>query len=459
MALTYDGSNGLFTRLGKIFGMADAVRTHQLDLKTKLEGILAEYTDADMYMIAPLVSSIESRIQQSGLILNDLQRVATDTLVETCYEDSLVSTRQVMPERTLEQALLYLQREMVADSETVDRTTISKAAVAAGASNTGNGTMIFSELVPLQWSAGGTQYPHIRTERLEVRCRRDAQDDAIRSGEEEFEVRGWVSWPNLDYRFPAGSGTRTVLTAVHAGVDAGARFDNQLRNGDFEAFSTANLPDGFTASVGTAGTHFGQETTNFYRGASALKLIGDGSNLTKLRQQLGNTDGTPAKIIADRLYLMTCVVRDNGASTSAGVLRVSLQDGAGTVVSGSDMTASYTQTGTSFTRFYSVFRAPLSLPSTVYAVIELTTALNSGGVMYIDELVLVEMRQIAPGGTGLVVLAGSTDWVVNDTLTLASTNNGEGLMNAAFDRHFDMYGKGIVLPNSTTPTIADGLIS
>lgn len=455
MALTYDGANGLFTRLGKLFGMVDAVRAHQLDLKSRLEALMAEYSDADMHMIAQLVANIEIRLTQTAGILTDLQRACVDTVVETCYDDSLVSTRGVLPERNLEQALLYLQREMVDDTETVNRTTISKAAVATGASNTGNGTLIFSELVPLAYSAGGTQYPHIRSERIEVRCIQDAQDGSIRSGEELFEVRGWASFPNLDYRFPAGSGTRMRMPCVHAGVDAGARYENLLRNSTFEAF-TSNLPDGWTASVGTAGTHFGSTSSPVYRGSTALKLIGDGSNLTKLRQQLGTNDGTPATIVADRLYLLTCVARVN-AGASAGVLRISLEDAAGTEISGTASTQSYT-VGTSYNRISVAFRAPLALPSTVYAVIELTTALNSGGEWYIDEMVLCEMRQIAAGGTGMVVLAGSTNWVVNDSLRLLATNNAEGDFNAAFDRLFDMYGLGIVLPNSTTPSISDGLI-
>jgi hypothetical protein len=95
----------------------------------------------------------------------------------------------------------------------------------------------------------------------------------------------------------------------------------------------------------------------------------------------------------------------------------------------------------------------------VYAVIELTTALNSGGILYIDELALVEMRQIAAGGVGIVVAAGSTNFVANDALRLLVTNNGEGALNTAMDRMFRLYETGVVLPNSGTPTILDSLIS
>lgn len=456
MALTYDGTDGIFTRLGKLFGMADAVRAHQLDLKTRMQALQAEYNDTDFHMVASLVANLEARLSSTGLILSDIQQACVNTLVETCYADSLVSSRGVLPERNVEQALLYLQREMVADSETVDRTTVSKSAVAAGSGNTGNGTLLFSELPPLAMAAGGTQYPNCRTERIEVRCVQDAQDGSIRAGEERFELRGWAAYPNLDYRFPAGSGTRMRVTAVHAGVDSGARYENQLRNSGFENF-TSNLPDGWTAVTGTAGTHFGQETSLYYRGASALKFMGDGSTLTKIRQQMGSVDGTPNAIVADRLYCLTAVVRVNG-SASAGVIRFSLEDSGGTEVSSTGMLQSYS-VGTTYTRLTTYFRAPLALPSTVYAVVELTTALNSGGIFYIDELVLAEMPQIAAGGVGVVVAAGSTNFVVNDALRLLVTNNGEGAINTAMDRMYRMYELGVVLPNSTTPTILDSLIS
>jgi len=456
MALTYDGTNGLFTRLGKLFGMMDAVRTHQLDLKTRAEAVLAEYSDADMYMVAPLLANLEARLQQTGAILADLQRACTDTLVETCWADSLVSTRGVLPERTLEQALLYLMREMAADSETVNRTSVTKASVAAGGSNTGTGTLVASELVPLAFSAGGTQYPNVRTERLEVRCVQDAQDGAIRSGEEVFELRGFSAYPNLDYRFPAGSGVRMRMPSVHAGVDSGPRYSNQLRNSGFDAF-TSDLPDGWAATTGAASTDFGEETSVVYRGASSLRFDGDGATLTKLRQELGTADGTTGTLVADRLYVLSFVGRSDGSATT-GVVRVSLQNAAGTVITGASTTVSYTALAT-WTRSTVTFRAPLSLPSTVYAVVELTTAVSNGHSMYVDEVVLAEMRQIAPGGEALVVLAGDTDFVVNDNLRLVKTNNAEGDFNVAFDRMFDMYGKGLVLPNSGTPSINDALIS
>lgn len=459
MALTYDGTNGLFTRLGKLFGLAEAVRTHQLDIRTRIAAIQAEYSSTDAYMVGALVGAMESRIIASGIILNEIKSAAESTLIETTYADAGVSTRSVMPSKTVSDALLYLIREMQLDSETVQATTVTKASVSVGTGNTGNGTLLFTELPPLSLGSGVTQYPNIRTERIEIRCTSDAQSKDIAAGSELFSIRGQAAFPNLDYRFPAGSGVDFSMPCLNPALDTGARYGQLARNGAFTNFTTANIPDYWTVSVGTAGTHFGQETTTTYRGGSAFRMIGNGSTLAKIRQQLASDSGSPYTIASDRLYVLAIAARVN-AGASAGVVRVSLQDASGTVLTGASFNVSYT-IGTTYTWQHVFFRAPLSLPSAVYVVVEQTTAINSGGEMYLDELVLAEVRQVAAGGQGIVILPGSTDWVVNDHLRLVSTNNGEGEFNTEFDRFYAMYEKGLLLPAAASPseTIADSLIS
>lgn len=458
MALTYDGTNGLFTRLGRLFGLAEAVRTHQADIKTRIQNIQAEYTSADSYMIGALVGAMEARILAAGIILNDIKTAAEQTLVEMCYNDSGSSTRSVLPSRTVYDALLYLIREMTLDSETVQSTVITKAAVSVGSGNTGNGTLLFTELPPLSLTSGVTQYPNIRTERIEIRCVQDAQGKALAAGSEIFQARGQTAFQNLDYRFPAGSGTDMMIPVTNPAVESGARYEQLLRNGSFATFTTANIPDYWTVSTGTAGTHFAQETTTTYRGGSAFRMIGDGATLAKLRQVLATDSGTPYTIQSDRLYVLAVAARVN-ASASAGTVRVSLQDGSGTVLTNASVAISW-NIGTTYAWQYGFFRAPLSLPSTIYAAIEQTVALNSGGIMYLDELVLAEVRQIAPGGQGIVILPGSTNWVVNDHLRLVATNGGEGEFSREFDRFYNMYEKGLLLPAAASPseTILDSLI-
>ena len=179
MAITYDGANGLFTRLGKLVGMMDAVRTHQNNLKTELADVQSVYSSADSYMIDELVGNIETRIAQTGSILQDIRASAERTLIEMCYADAKTSTRNAMDTRTVRDALVWLIREMSADTESVDETTNSKGTITYGASNNGNGVLATFAECPNILLSNTSVWPNARTELIDVRCIQDAQVGSI----------------------------------------------------------------------------------------------------------------------------------------------------------------------------------------------------------------------------------------------------------------------------------------
>ena len=459
MALTLTGTGGVFTRLGKIFGMMVDVRAHMNDIETEIADIQGAYAAADSWMVASLVAAKEARIAQAGGVMNDLRAIATDTLVEMCWTDSQTKTAGILPRKDLDSALLYLIRAMDTAVASVDGSEITISGVTYAAGNTGTGKLVVSVEPPNLPTSNVTYFTNARDEKLEVRCLQDAQGKAVLSGAETFEIRGFAAYDNLDRRFPAGSGVRIALTSASASIDAGGLGQNMLRNTDFENFTTANVADYWTTVTGTAGTHFGQETTTFLRGASAFKMIGDGTVLAEVRQQLGSTAGTPAQIQADRLYCLAVWIR-HSTGAGAGNVRIQLENAAGTAVSGTTIDTT-SAVGTSFTHKTIVFRAPRVLPSTVYVSIEQSTALAAAGVMYIDELCLVEMMQIAPGGCAVTVFAGATDWVADDSASLDITNGDQGDFCTFFDIAFNMYEKGLYLPQNYvgSETILDSLIS
>ena len=71
------------------------------------------------------------------------------------------------------------------------------------------------------------------------------------------------------------------------------------------------------------------------------------------------------------------------------------------------------------------------------------------------------MIPIAPGGQALAIIAGSSDWNVDDNARYSFTNGGGGAFVAAFDRLFDMYRRGLSLPQNylAGETIDDALTS
>lgn len=457
MALTLTGSGGVFTRLGKIFGMMSDVRTHMSDIETEIADVQGAYSAADSWMVASLVAAKEARIAQAGGVMNDLRAIAIDTLVEMCWADSQTGLSGILPRKDLESALLYLIRDMDAAVASVNLNTSSVGSPALGAGNTGTGKLVVSVEPTNLPTPNVATMSNVRNEKLEVRCIQDAQGQAILKGAETFEIRGLAAYDNLDRRFPAGSGVRQSISCVSAAIDAGGVGQNMLRNTDFENFTTASVADYWTTVTGTAGTHFGQETTTFLRGASAFKMIGDGTVLAEVRQQLGSTAGTPAQIQAGRLYCLAVWIRHSTGS-GAGNVRIQLEDAAGTAISGTTIDTT-SAVGTSFTHKTIVFRAPNVLPSTVYVSIEQSTALAAAGVMYIDELCLVEMVQIAPGGCAITMFAGATDWVIDDRISVKTDNDGLGLFVVYFDIAFNMYEKGLFLPQAASETINDNLIS
>ena len=457
MALTLTGSGGVFTRLGKIFGMMSDVRTHMSDIETEIADVQGAYSAADSWMVASLVAAKEARIAQAGGVMNDLRAIAIDTLVEMCWADSQAGVSGILPRKDLESALLYLIRDMDTAVASVNLNTSSVGSPALGAGNTGTGKLVVSVEPTNLPTPNVATMSNVRNEKLEVRCIQDAQGQAILKGAETFEIRGLAAYDNLDRRFPAGSGVRQSISCVSAAIDAGGVGQNMLRNTDFENFTTANVADYWTTVTGTAGTHFGQETTTYLRGASGFKMIGDGTVLAEVRQQLGSTAGTPAQIQAGRLYCLAVWIRHSTGS-GAGNVRIQLENAAGTAISGTTIDTT-SAVGTSFTHKTIVFRAPNVLPSTVYVSIEQSTALAAAGVMYIDELCLVEMVQIAPGGCAITMFAGATDWVIDDRISVKTDNDGLGLFVVYFDIAFNMYEKGLFLPQAASETINDNLIS
>lgn len=469
MALTYDGTNGLFTRLGRLVEFMDQVRTHQNNLKTLLSNVQNQYSSTDAWMIDVLSGNIEARIAEAGGVLNDVRAAAERTLVEMCFAEANTSGAvNVMRSKSVQDALVWLIREMDKDSETVNGTTVNKSGASYGASNTGNGVFVFNTEAFDTLLKSTNDFPNIRSEAIEARCIQDAQSGAIQRGSEVFELRGQPGYASLDYRFPAGSGRSITVTTISASVDAGAIGQNLLTNSDLED-QTSNVPDQWSVVSGTAGTHFATETGagNFYRGAKALKLIHGTGTTFNIRQQFGSANGTVGRLTPDRPYVIAFAAKKD--ATATGVIRLSVKDSAGAIINSGDFTSPtnaflYSYNVASFTTSYALYtltlRTPRAMASDLYFHLESTTTIATASV-YIDEIILAELSPLAPGGQAMGMIAGSTDWVIDDNGRFTFTNNNEGEFVRAFDRLFDMYGKGLSLPAnySGAETILDSLIT
>jgi hypothetical protein len=148
-------------------------------------------------------------------------------------------------------------------------------------------------------------------------------------------------------------------------------------------------------------------------------------------------------------------------ASCAGVIRLSLKDSSGNILDSNNAATVYTLSGSlSYAVQTATFRAPINVPAAVYFHLESTTTV-SGGSAYIDEIILAELTPIAPGGQQIAMIAGSTDFRVDDLGRFYFTNDFEGKVQGGFDRLFRMYDSGLQLPSNTlgTETIADSVIA
>lgn len=476
MAVTLTGNGGLFTRLGKLFGLAKTIRQHQQAISptsaTATSGVRAVYsafasTTGTLPQATDLIGTIGNEDTMANInraSLEQIQAAAVRTVVD------MVDADTELPSKSIDEALKELAFQMNRDGNYVAATTFTVGSPAYSAANIGDFVLVVSceakKLIRDQvtFTTKLVDYPCVRPETLTVRCKTDTKSGLVPAGSEVFHVIGERSYTNLDRRWRAGSGVMHEIRMTSAdingyGIEIAGR--NLLNNSNFEIFSN-NLPDRFTTVTGTPGTHFKQSTSTKFRGASSFEFVGNGSTLAGIQQQFSSVDGTYGRLKADTLYLISFWVQNDGTTPAAGVIRVSVQDGGGSVL-GSNMAAVATVTSgySSWTNVKTAVISPINIPDTTYVVIEQTTAISNGRSIFIDDVTVSEMSRIAAGGPGVSILQGDTDARQGDFATVAITANAVGEMNLELDRFFNLYESGIALPSSTgtAVTVADSLIS
>lgn len=461
MAVAY---TTLLARLGRLFDFAKTVRTHQGTLRTEFEDTMSDYSDSTRDLVVALTSRIDRRIDEAGGIVSDLSSDATKTLLEMMDGDTTLADRSVGS------AIEQLIRDLAGASQTVDRPSSGYVTLPASnrgtadGGNTGDGLFLLSDMAPLRNLSTSEvfDFPSIRTETIRARCIDDSTSPSIQQGAERFRIEGQRSVGRLDEDWPLGSGTRGVLTVAAANKDGGRTpAVNVCTNSDFEDF-TSNTPDKWTIVTGTAGTHVLPAASGF-TGSNALKLVGDGSTATNLKQTLRITTGTLGQINPDRPYSITCAAKYATAAPTSSLV-ISVRDSSSTILHDTivgramQLTIGSASLTTSYQLFSAVVFSPVAIPKA--SVIDIRFSGNQANTseVFIDELVIAEMPRFQRGGLAYQITRGENDYAVEDVFTASVTNNctaGDGEIALEFDRFFDMESLGLVLPSSTSPTLAD----
>lgn len=470
MSVTITGSGGLFTRLGSVLGAlndmnsfrggtatTDVISAGQLP--TRYAAFVTAYTAGTSLMTT--LDGFNTQITQAQAALStyasSLQTLSQSTLVNQVNADVTLPVKSV----AAAMAQLLIQ---VAGNYNVTASTLSTGSQTSVGSPVGTPIIVGTTL---DGKGYGLDYAFAETFTFATTA--DANGTAT-AGNEPVLVTGKAAVSDsLSYLWPGGSGTSKSINVVNAEADNSE--GNTLVNSDFETWSTTNYPDNWTIATGAATTNVLRSSTA-YTGDYSLRFLGDaGGTLTAVTQEfnkavstIAGAGGTPFTL-SERTPMAVSLYTAVSSVPGAGVLRVALVDGSGTVVNDDAGTANsftITLTGetTSFANHTGVFRTPTNLPDPCYLQLKLTTAISNTVSVFIDHLAVSEMTQMYTGGPFFSIFSSDTNTLVGDSWTMAFNNNmSSTTWQGCLQKIFDMRSLGMRFPTTGGSTINANLIA
>jgi len=451
------------TRLGALFGYANTIATQASPLYVaNLSSVLTTFDGTNYRNSVGNLADFSNN--QMGLPAT-IGVIAYQNILESINSFVIDAIRQEESvfDGTMVTALKRLQSVMTTNSKSFAAVGTSSLTYTAGSGNQGSGTILARAYRP---ASSSIFLQEMFTETLNGSC--IVGGNVSNFGAATFSISGLGAVPQSNTVYPtgvgtspsAGSGVRTNITCTSASLTSslGTPGFSLLSNGDFESWSATNTPTNWEIVTGTAGTQITRGSVAA-RGTYALQFVGDGTTLTRVRQQIASANGAPASVSAETNYSIMFMAKISAAAT--GTVLVALRDSSGNVVGSAitlnlaSLTTSYVIQSTSF----SVARG--SLPTTLYLDIYSTTAIQSAKTLMIDELIFSPMTPLYAGGPSVTAYSGSTDWNADDTFKIAvvSDSTTTGKFMKSFARWCKTESLGIFLPVSASPTEADALVT
>jgi hypothetical protein len=350
----------------------------------------------------------------------------------------------------ISQVLAELIRDMIANSQTINKSTVTLGSVTANGTNIGDTTILTTKLLdgvtpPWQQANAIPQYANVNSElvvaseTITLTCTRDSETDGVSEGSESWDWQGGASGGNLyDWRGEGSGSGPSIQTANAAGI---------VTNGEFENFTVANTPDNWAVDNGTVGTTILKDASDFKRGAASLKFTGNGAEAT---QQISQpiTTLTPLRCYGVALWVK------GQSGIAAGALTISFT-GTGYSASSTEkisLNAAALAALTSWTlkNFFVVL--PATLPSDWKLVISVGSTLTNAKSVRFDGLVVKPVDY--HGGFGVIAVAGATPALRRDRYTFTVANNDAGVFQKFMRKTYLTQ-----LPSSASSSIDDALAS
>jgi len=476
MAITYTGTNGLFTRIGKLAQVASVVNTFRGTLSNEIDDVFAEFTSGtapfthpdgpfDVHQIEPLTmqkdfteryfSQIDAAIQ--GSLINMIMGAVRDGLKK--------------PASNLNEAFHFLVEDMILYSAgffVTEHALTTAGTLSAGSANTGNGTILVSNNRSIAAAGAASKIEsRIRTETLRAICTNDLSS-GIGGGNERFTFEGEEAKPRFSSQWPGGSGALRSIRVTSAGIANNVRQGdgiNILQNSDFNLWSSTTACELWT--LGGTGNNLAhtnggqggslsvdtQRTTSTFgdRGQYNIQFNGNGSFKHTATQRTNNSDGTPLRVHGNCTYFWSARIKSADTTITSGVLRISLFNSASATIANTSVSVDFSSSNltSSFTHLSGEIQ--LDRNTTVEdtrVVIEFTTALQADRSLVMGELVFAKPTPLYREGPSVLMVRGANDFRVDDTFTLQYVNNYAGVFQKFFDQYLGDLGD-YTLPTGT----------
>lgn len=337
-------------------------------------------------------------------------------------------------------------KDMIANAESVDQSTVTLSVVTEDKDNTNAGTVLVDKVLdginqPAAGYPANLDYMGLDSElaiddAMFAVCTIDKDTGGV-AGSEQFQIGGKPAQANGKYSWEEfGSGLGAAMFPAQA--------NSVISNFTFEDF-TSDVPTNWTLDAGTAATTVLEDTGTVYGGnggTSALRFKGNGAQASQQVSQTGSWQ-------AGRRYLVAVYVLGD-ATIAAGALTIQLE-GTGYSAGSSEkitMNAAALAAATSWVLKYFFVNIPKEVPSDLKLVIKVTGTLTNNANVRFDYGGMTPVAYI--NGHCVAVVAGSEYFVKGDKFTWTVTNDGAGIVQTFFGKAFRCQ-----LPSDGTPTIAD----
>ena len=454
MALDYIGvPNGLFKQLGKCGKYHNQYKTDAAGVDTALAEVADSFQAMTLGYPDLMMEGVPTAF--NGWKNNYIDRRRTlRSLAEVRLRDQITVLDQIGAVSTNTQEILFkLIRQMGIDAQSVNKSTVTIGATAAGGTNTGNGTVLTTKLLDGVTSPGsnanGSMAANIyyrglnselcvASETMRLTVTADSFADSTGEGNESMAWNGRLADVGNGY-LAEGSGSIGTI------VPANSPNSNLLVNGDFENI-TLNAPDNWTIVAGAAGTEIVEDLTgaNVYHGVKSLKFVGTAAASIEIKQAIA-----ASLLKGSRMYCVTARIKAD-AAIAAGTLLIQFE-GTGYAAGGTEkISIAPGALPVAYTLVNFFVLMPVTIPADLRLVVRWSGTPTTTKQLWIDDMTISPVTY--GGGLGIVPVRGSIPFVRNDYFTWTVTNDEAGIFQRMFRQMF-----GVQLPSNAVPTIADAL--